>query len=82
MTLLARLRRIAVLMADRRTPALPRIAVLLAVVYLLWPVDLIPDFAPPVIGYLDDIVAIWLALRWLVKSGTAAQATVPERVER
>jgi len=82
MTLLARLRRIAVLMADRRTPALPRIAVLLAVVYLLWPVDLIPDFAPPVIGYLDDIVAIWLALRWLIKSGTAAQVSVPQRVER
>ena len=69
-------------MADRRTPALPRIAVLLAVVYFLWPVDLIPDFAPPVIGYVDDIVAIWLALRWLVKSGTAAQVSVPERVER
>jgi uncharacterized membrane protein YkvA (DUF1232 family) len=82
MSLLARLRRVLTLMADRRTPALPRIAVLLAVLYLLWPADLIPDFAPPVVGYIDDIVAIWLALRWLVRSGTAAQATVPERVER
>ena len=82
MSLLARLRRILALMTDRRTPALPRIAVVLAFLYFLWPMDLIPDFAPPVIGYVDDFVAIWLAVRWLVRSGTAAQATVPERIER
>jgi uncharacterized membrane protein YkvA (DUF1232 family) len=81
MSLFDRLRRVGSLMRDPRTPALPRIAVGLAVIYLLWPLDLIPDFAVPVAGYFDDLVAIWLALRWLVKAGTAARI-IPVRETR
>ena len=33
--------------------------------YLLSPVDLVPDFVP-VIGVLDDLILIPLALRWLL----------------
>jgi uncharacterized membrane protein YkvA (DUF1232 family) len=69
---LARLRRVAVLLGDPRTPALPRIAVVLAVLYLLWPVDLVPEALSPLVGYLDDLVVVWLALRWLLKSGNTA----------
>jgi uncharacterized membrane protein YkvA (DUF1232 family) len=74
-----RLRRVASLMTDPRTPALPRIAVALAAIYLIWPVDLLPDFAPPLIGYFDDLVTVWLALRWLIKSGTAAGVATPQQ---
>ncbi|MEO8653387.1 MAG: YkvA family protein [Ramlibacter sp.] len=34
--------------------------------YLLSPVDLIPD-ALPVIGWVDDLVLVPLAIRWLLK---------------
>lgn len=67
--LFARLRRAASLLADPRTPKLPRLAALLAVVYLLWPVDLVPDWVFPVVGYLDDLAFLWLAVRWLLRSG-------------
>jgi uncharacterized membrane protein YkvA (DUF1232 family) len=63
------LRRIVTLLRDPRTPKLPRIAVALAIAYVIWPVDLIPDFLVPVGGYLDDLTFVWLALRWLLKSG-------------
>lgn len=36
------------------------------VLYLLSPIDLIPDFIP-VVGLLDDIVLVPLAMAWLLK---------------
>jgi len=71
-----RLARLARLLSDPRTPKLPKLAVLLAVAYAVWPLDLLPDFAVPVLGYLDDLVVAWLALRWL---GDRADASAPER---
>lgn len=38
----------------------------LIALYLFSPVDLIPDFLP-VIGMVDDIVLVPLAIRWLLK---------------
>ncbi len=38
----------------------------LIALYLLSPIDLIPDFLP-VIGMVDDIVLVPLAIRWLLK---------------
>ena len=67
-----RLARLAKLLSDPRTPKLPKLAVLLAVAYAVWPLDLFPDFAIPVLGYLDDLVVAWLALRWLGNRGEAA----------
>jgi len=67
-----RLARLAKLFSDPRTPKLPKLAVLLAVAYAVWPLDLLPDFAVPVLGYLDDLVVAWLALRWLGDRGEAA----------
>ena len=63
------LRRIVALLRDPRTPRLPKIAIALAVAYVIWPVDLVPDFLFPLGGYLDDLTFVWLALRWLLKSG-------------
>jgi uncharacterized membrane protein YkvA (DUF1232 family) len=50
----------------RRDPAVPRrakIALLVAGLWVLSPIDLIPEFIP-VIGPLDDIVVVALALRY------------------
>ena len=63
------LRRIVALLRDPRTPKLPRLALALAAAYLIWPADLVPDILVPVAGYLDDLTFVWLAARWLLKSG-------------
>ena len=52
-----------------RHPAAPRwlkVGTVLIVLYLLSPVDLIPD-AIPFVGALDDLVLVPLAIRWLLK---------------
>ena len=52
-----------------RHPAAPRwlkVGTLLIVLYVLSPIDLIPDFIP-FVGFLDDIVLVPLAIRWLLK---------------
>ncbi len=71
-----RMRRVATLLSDPRTPALPRAAVILALLYLVSPVDLIPEALFGVVGYLDDILMVWLAVRWLVKAGPASPQTL------
>ncbi len=40
-------------------------AALALVAYLIWPVDLIPDFIP-FLGVMDDVVLIPLAVRFLL----------------
>ncbi|MEB3199054.1 MAG: YkvA family protein [Synechococcaceae cyanobacterium] len=45
------------LLLDPQTPYQARITVLAALTYLLFPVDLIPDFIPAA-GFTDDLVAI------------------------
>ena len=52
-----------------RHPAAPRwlkLGAALIVLYVLSPIDLIPDFIP-VLGVLDDLVLVPLAIRWLLK---------------
>jgi len=70
--LVARLRSVLALVTDPRVPKLPRLAVALAIAYLLWPADLLPDFLPPVVGWLDDAVVLWLSFRWLLGSAPRA----------
>ena len=48
-------RLIARLVADPVLPRTAKIALAAAAVYLLSPLDLIPDFIP-IVGYLDDVV--------------------------
>jgi uncharacterized membrane protein YkvA (DUF1232 family) len=74
--LMARLRRVARLLADPRTPRLPRLAVGLAALYLLVPMDLLPEMAFPMVGYIDDLVLVWLSLRWLLKSASTTGVEV------
>jgi uncharacterized membrane protein YkvA (DUF1232 family) len=54
----------------RRHAAVPRrarVAIAVAAVYLISPIDLIPEFIP-VIGPLDDVVVVALALRYAGRS--------------
>ena len=53
----------------RAHPAVPRsakIAMLVAVVWVISPIDLLPEFLP-VIGPLDDVVAVVLLLRFAAR---------------
>ena len=52
-----------------RHPASPgwlKLGTALIALYLLSPIDLIPDVLP-VIGVVDDLVLVPLAIRWLLK---------------
>ena len=51
------------LFRDRRVSVLPKALLVLTVVYLLSPLDLVPEFLP-VVGAMDD-VAVGLAGLWL-----------------
>jgi len=66
-----RLRSLQETAASEETPLKAKILLVLAIVYFLSPIDLIPDFIP-VIGYLDDLVIvptlIWLAFREIEKN--------------
>ena len=59
-TLVRRLR------ADPRVPFKAKAAVVLAGLWVLSPVDLLPEFLP-VIGPLDDVVVVALALRYATR---------------
>jgi uncharacterized membrane protein YkvA (DUF1232 family) len=54
----------------RKDPAVPRrakVALLVAIVWVVSPIDLLPEFLP-VIGPLDDVVAVILLLRYAARS--------------
>ncbi|HEY1127961.1 MAG TPA: YkvA family protein [Roseateles sp.] len=56
---------------DPDAPAWLKAGTALIVLYVLSPIDLIPDFIP-VLGLLDDVVLVPLAIRFLLKlTGTA-----------
>ena len=57
---------------DPRVPRRARIAVAIAALWVLSPIDLIPEFLP-VIGPVDDVIAVALLLRY-------AARTVPRHV--
>jgi uncharacterized membrane protein YkvA (DUF1232 family) len=65
--MLTRLRRVIQLLRDPRVGGLPRVAVIAAVLYLVSPVDLVPELLTPVFGFFDDATVLWLSLRWLLK---------------
>ena len=52
---------------DPRIPRRAKVAILLAGLWVLSPVDLLPEFLP-VIGPLDDVLVVALALRYAARS--------------
>jgi len=59
------------LVADPDVPRAVRIWLVVLLVYLLLPIDLVPDFIP-VIGYADDAIVIALVLRFATRHAGAA----------
>jgi uncharacterized membrane protein YkvA (DUF1232 family) len=51
---------------DPRVPRRAKVAIAIAGLWLLSPIDLIPEFLP-VIGPLDDVVVVALALRYAAR---------------
>lgn len=53
-------------LADGRSDWKPKALLALAIVYLIWPVDLAPDLIP-ILGWLDDLglgaLAVWYVSR-------------------
>lgn len=63
------LRRLA---ADPELPRGVRVRLVLLLIYLILPIDLIPDFIP-VLGYADDAIIVAVALRSVTRrAGSAA----------
>lgn len=56
--LIARLKLISRLMADRRVNIFVKLLPLASLAYLIWPADVIPVI--PVIGALDDAAILWI----------------------
>src|SRR5215207_6226249 len=63
---------------DPRVPRRARVAILLAGLWVLSPIDLLPEFLP-VIGPLDDVLVVALALRYAARSVPARSCWTPGR---
>lgn len=54
------------LLRDGRVPGWVKVIPAIGLVYLLSPIDLIPDFVLPGLGQMDDIAVVLLALKMFV----------------
>ncbi len=88
--LVMRIKLIVRLLRDRRVSPWLKIIPIGGIIYLISPLDLIPDIALPVIGELDDAAILWLTnylfielcppeiVQEHVRAITAARAKAPE----
>lgn len=63
----ARLKLIARLMGDRRVNAFLKLLPLASLAYLVFPFDLAPGVALPIIGALDDAAILWIGTTLFVE---------------
>ena len=54
------------LLKDPRVPILGKIVFCFGIAYVIWPLDLIPDFLVPFLGSLDDIAMLLICMRYLL----------------
>jgi uncharacterized membrane protein YkvA (DUF1232 family) len=59
------------LLRDPRVPRRTKVGLWLLIGYLLFPIDLVPDFIP-IAGQLDDAILVALVLRSFLRAGGAA----------
>jgi uncharacterized membrane protein YkvA (DUF1232 family) len=64
-TMLRRPGAVVRLLTDDRAPTFPRIVAVLAVLYVLLPIDAIPDVIP-ILGWLDDLGVVSLAFGYVM----------------
>ncbi|HEX9652960.1 MAG TPA: DUF1232 domain-containing protein [bacterium] len=55
------------LLKDPRVPIYLKCVVILALLYLISPIDLFPDFLVPILGHLDDLLILSFSLRYFLK---------------
>jgi uncharacterized membrane protein YkvA (DUF1232 family) len=67
------------LFQDRRVSIHLKVILILALVYIISPLDLIPDSLLPFFGYLDDLIILIAALRYFLKN--SPPEVVKEHVE-
>ena len=55
------------MLRNPNAPKAPRIVVGLLFLYIIWPLDVLPDFIVPLFGWFDDAALAALTLWWLRK---------------
>jgi len=65
---------------DRRAPILPKLILLLSIIYFVSPLDLVPDFVIPGLGYIDDLAILILSSRYFIKA--MPEELLAEKIER
>ncbi len=61
-------------MRDPKADWKPKVAIVLAVAYLLWPIDLVPDLIP-LFGWLEDVGVTALATAYLLNAASNYEPT-------
>lgn len=51
---------------DPRVPLRAKAIIVVAAIYFVSPLDLIPNLIYPLLGTIDDLVIAWAALRWFI----------------
>ncbi len=64
--LILRIKLILRLMGDRRINLLLKILPVGSLLYLILPIDLVPEIAIPLVGYLDDAAILWIGMTLFV----------------
>ncbi len=54
------------LLKDKRVPWYAKAMPILAFIYIISPIDIIPDILVPILGGIDDLIALFLGYRGLV----------------
>jgi len=65
---------------DRRVPLHLKLILILALVYVISPIDLIPDWLLPFFGHVDDLIILIASLRYFLRN--SPPEVVQEHVER
>jgi len=60
------------LLLDGRVPIGAKLIFALSGAYVLWPLDLIPDFVIPVLGQIDDVAVLLGGLKYLLNQTPSA----------
>ena len=74
--MLSRLKTIIALMRNPKVSKFPKFLVVAAILYVLWPWDIIPDVAP-VVGWLDDIMFLIGAISLLLGAAPRTKPQAP-----
>ncbi len=67
------------LLRDPRVPLFPKVLFCAALLYVVSPADLLPDFLVPLFGYTDDVIVLIAASRYLL--GSAPPEVFREHLE-